>query len=145
MISCSYCKTENTNKTYSCTFCKAPLNFERPKQKEFLSLDHAQKPFLELTEYHTYDLLVLLRMVRSERSTAYDSMISFKRLLNKAPESTQMDADNQTLLRHAEDDYKHHTARMNVLEGILIDRMGYKPKRIDDKLLNALSAKMNSY
>lgn len=143
-MNCSYCQTENSAKNYSCVFCKAPLDFERPKQKIFLSLEDVQKPFLELIEYHAYDLLVLLRMVRSERSTAYDSMISFKRLLNKAPESTQKDADNQTLLRQAEDDYKHHTARMRVLEGILTDRMGYKPKRIDDKLLNALELKINS-
>lgn len=47
-----------------------------------------------------------------------------KRLLNKAPESTQKDPNNQTLPRHAEDDYRHHTAHMRVLEEILIDRMG---------------------
>lgn len=37
----------------------------------------------------------------------------------------------------SEDDYKRFTAYMHLIEEILIDRIGYKPKRIDDKLLAA--------
>lgn len=141
-MKCSYCQTENQQNVEYCTFCNALLTAERPKQKDFLAIDHAEKPFQELIKFHTYDLLVLLRLIRAERSTAYDMMISIQRLLKKAPEGPQNDSDSEGLVKHAENDYKRYTARMRVLEGILIDRMGYKPKRIDDKLLNALQAKI---
>ncbi|EFX6585537.1 hypothetical protein EJK42_20010 [Shigella dysenteriae] len=41
-----------------------------------------------------------------------------------------------------EDDYKRFTAYMNLIEEILIDRIGYKPKRIDDKLLIAWATRI---
>lgn len=37
--------------------------------------------------------------------------------------------------------YRRYTACMKVIEGILIDRMGYKPKKVDDKLLEAFEKK----
>lgn len=42
----------------------------------------------------------------------------------------------------AESEYRRYMSHMRVIEGILIDRMGYKPKRIDDKLLISLQAKI---
>lgn len=141
-INCSYCETENRQNVDNCTFCNAPLSINRPTQKKLLTIEHAQKPFQDLVEYHTYDLLILLRLVRAERSTAYDMMISIKRLLEKAPEGSQNDSNNLELVKHAETDYKLYTSRMKLVEGILIDRMGYKPKRVDNKLLEALQAKI---
>jgi len=134
-MNCSYCQTENENKIDKCTFCNAPVSFTRPKQKDFLAADHAEKPFEELIQFHTYDLLVLLRLVREERSTAYKLM----RMVQKAPEGVQIDSDT---LSFAEGDYRRWTGRMKVIEGILIDRMGYKPDRVDNKLLDALQAKI---
>jgi len=139
---CSYCQTENNESIDNCTFCNAPLTIKRPTQKSFLAVDHAEKPFEELIQLHTYDLLVLLRLVRAERSTAYDMMISIQRLTRKAPEGSQDDLSNAEVIKHAEIDYKRQTSRMKLLEGILIDRMGYKPKRVDNKLLEALQAKI---
>lgn len=142
MINCSYCQTKNRQNVDKCTFCNAPLFINRPTQKKLLTIEHAQKHFQDLVEYHTYDLLILLRLVRAERSTAYDMMISIKRLLEKAPEGSQNDPSNLELVKHAETDYKLYTSRMKLLEGILIDRMGYKPQRVDNKLLEALQAKI---
>lgn len=142
MINCSYCQTENRKNVENCTFCNAPLFINRPIQKKLLTIEHAQKKFQDLVEYHTYDLLILLRLVRAERSTSYDVMISIKRLLEKAPEGSQEDPKTLGLVQHAETDYKLYTSRMKLVEGILIDRMGYKPKRVDDKLLEALQAKI---
>ena len=84
-MKCSYCQTENQQNVKYCTFCNAPLTAERPKQKDFLAIDHTEKPFQELIKFHTYDLLVLLRLVRAERSISYDMMISIQRLLKKSP------------------------------------------------------------
>jgi len=39
--------------------------------------------------------------------------------------------------------YRDLTARKNFIEQLLIDRMGYYPKRIDNKLLEALHSKLH--
>lgn len=136
MICCSYCKTENT-KLDRCEFCGAPLNPLRPKLKDFIFIEQTELPFAELRLFHTYDILILLRLVREERTRSYSLM----RMLQKAPEGTEIDSDS---LEFAEKEYRRYTARMKVLEGILIDRMGYKPKRVDDKLLAAFKAKIEN-
>lgn len=131
---CSYCQTEN-EKLDECKFCGALLQQLRPKLKDLLFIEQAELPFNELILFHTYDLLILLRLVREERSTCYNLM----RNVQKAPEGVVIDVDT---LAFAENEYRRYTARMKVIEGILIDRMGYKPKRVDDKLLVSLKAKL---
>ena len=136
---CSYCGQENSQvddyASAACTFCEAPLNVNRPKLRNHLFLDQCELPFGELSLFHTYDLLILLRLVREERSTCYKLM----RSVQKAPESVLVDSDTLTF---SESEYRRYTARMKVIEGILIDRMGYKPKRIDNKLLISLKTKI---
>jgi hypothetical protein len=132
---CSYCGFENSVDREKCGFCDAPLKKERPKMREFVYLD--ELPFDQLAIFHTYDLLILLRLVREERSKSYNLM----RTVQKAPEEVVVDSDT---LVFAEGEYRRYTARMKVIEGILIDRMGYKPKRVDDKLLDSLRAKIEN-
>lgn len=130
---CSYCGTEGLEG--SCSFCGASLNIKRPKLKEFVVLEDVEKPFNELGCFHTYDLLVLLRLVRKERTKAYDLMLTLK----KAGNHPQLD---QAMVNYSEEQYGLYTKRMKVIEGILIDRMGYKPQRIDDKLLAKLAERL---
>lgn len=59
--------------------------------------------------------------------------------VRKTPKEVSVPADT---ISYAEDQYKLNTAYMRVIEGILIDRLGYKPKRIDNKLLQALEMKI---
>ncbi len=134
---CSYCNQANEEIEEYCSFCKAPLSIIRPKLKDYIDLNHAELPFSELSLFHTYDLLVLLRLVREERTKSYNLM----RTLQKAPEDVFIDSDT---LAFAESEYKCYTARMKLIEGILIDRMGYKPKRVDDKLLESLRVKVEN-
>ncbi|MDF2902761.1 MAG: hypothetical protein K0S25_399 [Bacillus sp. (in: firmicutes)] len=134
---CSYCGQENSKHMDLCSFCVAPLKKERPYLREHLFLDQCELSFSELSLFHTYDLLILLRLVREERSTCYRLM----RSVQKAPEGVVVDSD---ILDFAESEYRRYTARMRVIEGILIDRMGYKPKRVDDKLLASLKAKLEN-
>ncbi|WP_301161148.1 hypothetical protein [Actinomadura geliboluensis] len=61
------------------------------------------------------------------------------RTVQKAPEGVEIDSET---LAFSESEYRRYTARMRVIEEILIDRMGYKPKRIDDKLLISLKKKI---
>jgi hypothetical protein len=137
MIICSYCGQENSQYEDSCSFCEAVLKQKRPELRDHLYLDQCELSFGQLTLFHTYDLLILLRLVREERSKTYKLM----RTVQKAPKGVLIDSDT---LSFAESEYRRYTARMKVLEGILIDRMGYKPKRIDDKLLGSLKAKIEN-
>ncbi len=135
-MNCHYCGSLNEYAD-NCGFCDAPLKKPRPKLKDFVYLELAERRFGELSLFHTYDLLVLLRLVREERSKSYNLM----RSVQKGSELIVMDSDT---LAFAESEYRRYTARMKVIEGILIDRMGYKPKRIDDKLLESLKSKIEN-
>jgi hypothetical protein len=134
-VICSYCGTENDKEANLCVFCRASLHKKRPQLQPYVYLEQCKLPFDDLVNFHTYDLLVLLRLVRGERSKAYDLM----RSVQKAPEGVLVDSDTLTF---AEQEYRIYTKRMRVIEGILIDRMGYKPKRVDDKLLTRLEERM---
>jgi hypothetical protein len=132
---CSYCNFKNKEYAEFCGFCNAPLKRQRPQLQNYLFLEQAELPFGQLSLFHTYDLLVLLRLVREERSKCYKLM----RTVQKAPDGVVINSDTLTF---AESEYRRYTARMKVIEGILIDRMGYKPQRVDNQLLERLKAKM---
>jgi hypothetical protein len=134
---CSYCGSENEQYAETCGFCAAPLKKQRPKMRQYVYLDQCELPFDQLSIFHTYDLLILLRLVREERTKCYHLM----RTVQKGSNLIEMDSDT---LAFSESEYRRYTARMKVIEGILIDRMGYKPKRIDDKLLESLKAKIEN-
>jgi hypothetical protein len=136
-VICSYCGSDNGKYAENCGFCDAPLKKQRPKLREFVYLNQCELPFDQLANFHTYDLLVLLRLVREERSKSYNLM----RTVQKAKEDVMVDSDT---LAFGESEYRLYTARMKVIEGILIDRMGYKPIRIDDKLLESLRKKVEN-
>ncbi|MEN3156740.1 hypothetical protein [Priestia aryabhattai] len=108
---------------------------KRPSCKEFVVLKDSERTFDELKSFHTYDLLVLLRLVRQERSKTFDLMRSLK----KVSENPEIQKD---MVLYSEEQYVYYTKRMKVIEGLLIDRMGYKPKRVDDKLLISLKSKI---
>lgn len=133
-MQCSYCKTENENNEIRCTFCEADLTKQRPVLKPFISFD-SFKTYKELSDFHTYDLLKLLKEVRKQRSESFNLL----RMALKLSNNIEVPPDFKNL---TEDDYRHFTAYMNLIEEILIDRIGYKPKRIDDKLLIAWATRI---
>lgn len=136
-MKCLYCESENNSTEEACSVCGAPLHIKRPQLKEYVSLQDSALSFQELQRFHTYDLLILLRLVREERSKSYNLM----RSVQKAPEEAEID---KTVIEFGESEYRLYTARMKLIEGLLIDRMGYKPKRVDDKLLAALKKRIES-
>src|SRR5699024_10889246 len=139
-MQCTYCKVKQENKKI-CSFCEADLTQERPKKKQTLSQEEAYQTQPELSKYHTYDLLLLLSHLREQRSTAYKTMQSVRI------------AQNEIKIRHNNYDElneyrKEHnnqvTTIKNIIQQILIDRMGYYIKRIDNKLLNILKQKLTT-
>lgn len=83
--------------------------------------------------------MLFLSHIRAERTFMYKTMQNVR----KAPDEAKKSTENYDSIK---DDginmYRELTARKNVIEQILIDRMGYYPKRIDNKLLGALKAKI---
>ena len=134
---CSYCKTETTSNE-TCDFCLADLTAARPEISHTFDVTH---PYTqpELLQLHTLDLLYVLRHLRADRTNMYKTM----QIIRKAPQDAQESVEGYSELKNdGIRMYQEVTARKNVIEEILIDRMGYFPKRIDDKLLNALTAKI---
>ena len=114
-------------------FMKATKKVEEGNVKSGLKEAEQSQPVL--ATYHTYDLLLFLRYLREERSKAYNLM----RSAQKGSKLIEIDSETLTF---SEEQYRYYTARMKVIEGILKDRMGYKPKRVDNKLLESLELKM---
>lgn len=131
---CSYCQTESVN-TETCDFCKADLTKSRPKINPYLSELDADRTQPELAKMHTYDLLLILSHMRDERTNWYRIM---QRIRKSAVEAQISDSD----VEFAISEYKRLTAHQRVIEQLLIDRMGYYPQRVDEKLLGALKTKI---
>src|SRR5699024_11976021 len=74
-----------------------------------------------------------------QRSTAYKTMQSVRKAPNEVKTSRN---DYDELNEYGQEFYREATARKNIIEQILIDRMGYYPKRVDNKLLDALESKI---
>src|SRR5699024_4507632 len=136
-MQCTYCKVKQENKKI-CSFCEADLTQERPKKKQTLSQEEAYQTQPELSKYHTYDLLLLLSYLREQSSNAYKTMKRIKKEPNNVKKSSN---DYDELNEYVQEFYSKATARKNIIEQILIDRMGYYPKRVDNKLLDALESK----
>src|SRR5699024_9054859 len=139
-MQCTYCKVKQENKKI-CSFCEEDLTQERPKKKQTLSQEEAYQTQHELSKYHTYDLLLLLSHLREQHSTAYKTMQNVRKEPNEVKTSRN---DYDELKEYGQELYREATARKNIIEQILIDRMGYYPKRIDNKLLNILEQKLST-
>jgi len=132
---CSYCQTKQNEQKKYCSFCGADLTQDRPKIKQYLSEEEAYQKQPVLATYHTYDLLRMLQFLRQERTDSYKQM----QMVRKAPQSVSVPSDINSFGQHQ---YRENTAHMRVIEGILIDRLGYKPRRVDQKLLDTLKIKI---
>lgn len=145
MITCPYCATElaEQNGNAYCDFCdisfgpksewgmwaKDGIRVPGKQMKEFITAEHAEKSVKELVKYHTYDLLVCLRLAREERTKAYDLLKTFNKAIDQGGVEFTEDAAAQGKV------YEYWTKRCWVLENILMDRMGYFPERITDDML----------
>ena len=100
-----------------------------------LSELEAERTQPELIQMHTYDLLLILSHIRAKRSDWYLTM----QRVRKAPVQAKIDLkiDDESI-QFAEKEYRRYTAQKNIIEQILIDRMGYYPQKVNDRLLEAL-------
>lgn len=130
---CRYCKTENAENQTRCTFCEADLLSARPVIRE-VDITDVLKTSQEKRQYHTFNLLEMLQIARKERSDAYNIL----RIVLKSENEVEVDKD---LKNSVEEQYRLFTAHVNMIQELLIDRLGYYPKRIDEKLLERYLSK----
>ncbi|WP_068505880.1 hypothetical protein [Paenibacillus kribbensis] len=90
-----------------------------------VSIDDARENTSRLIEWPTNQLIVLLRLVRQERTTRYNSL----RIIKKGIEHN---GDFQKYAEIAGEDYEYWTRKAWVLENIIRDRSGYFPEKITD-------------
>lgn len=132
-MKCQYCKTENAENQTRCTFCEADLLSARPVIRE-VDITDVLKTSQEKRQYHTFNLLEMLQIARKERSDAYNIL----RIVLKSENEVEVDKD---LKNSVEEQYRLFTAHVNMIQELLIDRLGYYPKRIDKKLLERYLSK----
>lgn len=132
-MQCQYCKSENTENQKRCTFCGADLLSARPTIRE-IDVTDVLKPLQEKRTYHTFNLLEMLQIARKERSDAYNML----RIVLKSENEVEVDKD---LKNSVEEQYRLFTAHVHMIQELLIDRIGYYPKRVDNKLLDRYLSK----
>lgn len=106
--------------------------FEFHKMKPNVFIEHVEQPVSVLKTYHTFDLYLLLKEVRSMRSDTYYGM----RVLNNASE---VEDEFKDLAKDQGKNYEYWTRRKFVIENILLERQGYFPERITDKVLEFMA------
>lgn len=146
---CSYCGTvlaagpdKETGKAF-CGFCemdvKPSVNGERIEQQKKLLIsgdmktdyglyEAAQLPTRELKEYHTLSLLQVLKYMREERRSQFESMALWKKGASEDPGLKEM-------AREKAETYETITRKCYAVENLIKERMGYIPKKITNELL----------
>lgn len=144
-ITCSYCGSSlgsgssQGGKSY-CGFCQMDvepsINGERIdhyKEAPYISHDHIKMNTPQLLQQNTKTLLHLLKFMREERTSHFNSMRVLKEACRRYPDSS----DFKNAEKEASEMYEHITRKCNVTETILRDRLGYIPKKItNDMLIN---------
>ncbi len=138
-MKCTYCQSENNDvkNVKICSKCGAELSSTRFVVRDEIDIADVVSDFQTKQQYHTFDLLKMLQIARKERSDAYYLMT----VVLRANEKHDVEVDDE-LLTNAREQYDLFTIHKNVIEQILIDRIGYYPKRIDDTFLAKYYAKL---
>ncbi|CAI6330176.1 hypothetical protein [Bacillus subtilis] len=133
MKTCPYCGSpvakENEANYYECDFCMIKIKDAEEDGsrktvpfRETADEEDLYKTTPELMTFHTYELLCLLKLIRQKRSQKYNE------LYKKA-------ATGNTDSQESRDDYQFLTKKMNIVENLLLQRLGYIPDSLYDSFL----------
>lgn len=145
---CPYCASEQKIRNGvllpKCDFCGADLRdkntgclrlvsdkgerFNFQKMKTNIFEEHAMQSVEILKTYHSFDLYILLKEIREKRELLY---MGYEIFLKAAKQDIEFEknAEKELLV------FNDWTRRMYVIENILIERQGYFPSNITDKVL----------
>jgi hypothetical protein len=141
MKTCPYCGSNIEvfdSQFYYCDFCCMKLeksiikeNHERLniRFRDFVLDSQIAKTTPELMTLSSFELLYLLKAIRSERSNSYNFLHMENKIKDMAP--GQLD----DLENFSGDNYTYYTKKMFVVENILRQRLGFVPDRITDNYL----------
>ena len=126
MKNCPCCQSKLDLNGY-CGFCE--MNFLNSFRFRG-AVDHVDlfKKTADLFTYHTFDLLLLLRLARSERRFMYDLMQSISKVLNAGDEYKKAHQE-------AFNEYSYFTKKVKVLEKIIETRINFIPTKVTNLLL----------
>ncbi|AVI31032.1 hypothetical protein MF621_004211 (plasmid) [Bacillus velezensis] len=133
MKTCPYCGSlvakEEQAHYYECDFCMIQINVTEEDGsrrtipfRETADEEDIFKTTPELMTFHTYELLCLLKLIRQKRSLKYNE------LYKKA-------ATDNTGSQESRGDYQFLTKKMNIVENLLLQRLGYIPDMLSDSFL----------
>ncbi|MGM1023724.1 MAG: hypothetical protein ACQEXV_25095 [Bacillota bacterium] len=103
-----------------------------------VSIDDAKENTFRLMEWPTNQLIMLLRLVRQERTERYNSL----RIIKKGIEQK---GDFQKYAEIAGEDYEYWTRKAWVLENIIRDRSGTFPEKITDDYICKIIAHVEKF
>lgn len=143
---CSYCgsrlshePTAIEEKVY-CEFCDMfvtpSVNGQRKDRMVKLDFSPTDYEFVKMTTpqlmtLHTVDLLLLLQFLRDERRNYFNTM----RIIKKVAADEE---DYRTQEKEAGDQYEMITRKCFVVENILIDRIGYIPRKVTNDMIESI-------
>lgn len=138
MLTCPYCATEvqKISKGFYCSFCQMTgmtptQNGERRsryKMKDMITTDDLKKTTPELMTYHTFDLKLILKMLREQKRDFFTHITTFKRAGNETDEFREIEKETG-------DEYEKIKRKTWAVENILMDRVGYIPIKVSQDLL----------
>jgi uncharacterized protein YbgA (DUF1722 family) len=135
MKNCPLCrskvKTISSSEGY-CSFCDLTVSLTETKKEILLrgAVDHidAAKSTKELMNYHSFDLLLLLRFCRQERRNHYDLMQTIGRVKHIEPQF-------EVGFKDAFEQYDFWTKKTRIAENLVKERIGTIPKAVTNQLL----------
>ncbi|WP_054636934.1 hypothetical protein [Thalassobacillus sp. C254] len=134
---CPYCGSR-LDQTFYCDFCVMTIPKEKVQTdhlrenvlvRDFVFREDAEKTTPELQSMTSFELMMLLKLIRKERATAYKLMTHFYR----ARKTGNLEYQNQE--EDQGEDYQYWTKKMFVVENLLRERMVYIPQRLTDTYL----------
>ncbi|MDD9309798.1 hypothetical protein PUS82_00435 [Cytobacillus firmus] len=135
MAKCPHCKSnvkKVTEKQHYCSFCELIVTIEDSNKRYQLrgAVDHvdAAKPTKELMNYHTFDLLLLLRFCRQERRDTYQLMQTIGR-------AKHLGGQFAAAFQDAFSEYDYWTKKTRIAESLVKERIGTIPKAVTNDLL----------
>lgn len=156
-MNCPFCSSElkvnNGCLAPKCDFCGADLRdrnlgrlrlvsaegerYTFQKMKTNIFEEHAKQSVGILKTYHTFDLYILLREVRETRELVYTGYEVFVK-------AAEVETEYEELAKKEYKSFNDWTKRMYVIENILLERQGYFPSKVTDKVLQYMWNQMKS-
>lgn len=138
MKTCPYCGSEL--ETIFCSFCDLEVV---PVENGQRGVKFTPQPLVteramncttkELLDFHTFDLLQLLKLLREERRKYFDLVRTFK--VANAEEFREVEKETG-------DEYEVITRKVWVVENILRERIGYIPQKVTVQLLQTIAQRI---